>query len=121
MYCMKKLIYILSGLFVFAIGASDAHAFTERKTATLRIMNKAAGKTQTVTAPIDTPIEFEKISILVRSCRQSDPFAAENFYAFTEIRKSDGDLIYSNWMNRNNPGVNPVQNADYDVCVVKCE
>ena len=104
-----------------AISGGDAGAFTERKTATLRVMNKAAGKTQTVTAPVDTPIEFEKISILVRSCRQSDPFDAENFYAFTEIRKADGNLIYSNWMDRNNPGKTPVQNADYDVWVVKCE
>lgn len=118
---MKKLFYILFGTVVAFGCIDDAHAFTERKTATLRIMDKAAGKTQTITTPIDNVVQFEKISLVVRSCRQSDPFDAENFYAFTEIRKSDGDLIYSNWMNRNNPGVNPVQNADYDVWVVKCE
>lgn len=118
---MKKLFYILFGFVIMATDASDAHAYTERGTATLRVMNKAAGKTQTINAPIGTTVEFEKISILVRSCRQSNPFDAENFYAFTEIRKSDGDLIFSNWMNRNNPGDNPVQNADYDVWVVKCE
>ena len=118
---MKNLLFILCGIFVVFAGTSNARAFTERRTAVLRVMDKAAGKTQTLTAQVDQTIEFEKISINVRSCRQSDPFDAENFYAFTEIRKLDGDLIYSNWMDRNNPGKNPVQNADYDVWVVRCE
>ena len=117
---MKKLLYFLFGV-VITFGATNANAFTERKTAVMRVMNKAAGKPQTIYAPIGTPVEFEKIFILVRSCRQSDPFDAENFYAFTEIRKTDGDIIFSNWMNRNNPGNNPVQNADYDVWVMRCE
>ncbi len=109
------------GFIVAAIGITDAYAYTERKTATLRVMNKAAGKTQTIDIPVGQRIEFEKISILVRSCRQTDPFEAENYYAFIEIYKSDGGKIYGNWMNRNNPGDTPSQNPDYDVWVVKCE
>ena len=66
-------------------------------------------------------IEFEKLHILVRSCKQSNPFDAENFYAFVEISKSDNSKIFSNWMDRNNPGKRPVQNADYDVWLVRCE
>ncbi|MBO4480305.1 MAG: DUF2155 domain-containing protein [Alphaproteobacteria bacterium] len=118
---MKKLIYILTLVYFTILGSSGAMAYTERRTATLRVMDKAAGKTQTLVASVGTPIEFEKISILVRSCRQTDPFKAENFYAFTEITKSDGEIIFSNWMDRNNPGNNPVQNPDYDVWVVGCE
>lgn len=84
-------------------------------------MNKAAGKTQTISAPIEQIVEFEKLNILVRACKQSDPFEAENFYAFVEISKNNDTRFFSNWMDRNNPGKNPVQNPDYDVWLVRCE
>ena len=99
-----------------------AEAYTNRNTATIQILDKAAGKTQTLTVPIDQEVVFEKLSIKVRTCKQSDPFKAENFYAFVEIsRVGEGTKIYGNWMDRNNPGRNPVQNPDYDAWLVKCE
>lgn len=100
---------------------TSAHCYTERNVAILQIMDKAAGKTQTLRAPIGNAINFEKLNIIVRSCKQSDPFEAENFYAFVEISKSDNSRIFSNWMDRNNPGKRPVQNPDYDVWLVRCE
>jgi len=96
-------------------------AYIDREIAVLQIMNKAAGKTHTVRATVGQITSFEKLNILVRSCKQSDPFDAENFYSFTEIARADGEQIYGNWLDRNNPGKNPVQNPDYDVWLVKCE
>ena len=99
-----------------------AHAYTNRNTAIIQVMNKAAGKTQTLNIPVGQGVIFEKLVINVRACKQSDPFKAENFYAFVEISKSgDGAKVYGNWMERNNPGKNPVQNPDYDAWLVKCE
>ena len=114
---MKK---ILVSLFIM-FSAVGAHAYIDRDTAVLQVMNKAAGKTQTIMAPVGGAVGFEKLNITVRACKQSDPFDAENFYAFTEISRGDGGMIYSNWMDRNNPGKNPVQNADYDIWLVRCE
>ena len=107
-------------LFYFC-GAMPATAYTNRDTAILQAMDKAAGKTQTIRAPIGEMVEFEKLNILVRACKQSDPFEAENFYAFVEISKNTDARFFSNWMDRNNPGRNPVQNPDYDVWLVRCE
>lgn len=105
-----------------ALTIVPARAYTERNTAVIQVMNKAAGKTQTVNIPVGQSVQFEKLDITVRSCKQSDPFKAENFYAFVEISKSgDNAKIYGNWMDRNNPGKNPVQNPDYDAWLVKCE
>ncbi len=98
-----------------------AHAYTERETATLRVMNKAAGKVHTLKLPVGKMVEFEKLSILVRTCKQTDPFQAEDFFAFVEISKMSDGKIFSNWMGRNEPGDNPVQNPDYDVWLVRCE
>jgi hypothetical protein len=114
---MKRV--FVSLLVVFS--ALAAEAYIDRDTAVLQVMNKAAGKTQTIMAPVGGTVGFEKLNITVRACKQSDPFDAENFYAFTEISRGDGAMIYSNWMDRNNPGKNPVQNADYDIWLVRCE
>lgn len=110
----------LASLFCFFV-ITTGHCYTERNVAIVQVMNKAAGKTQTLHAPVGTNVDFEKLNILVRTCKQSDPFQAENFYAFVEISKNDDSKIFSNWMDRNNPGKNPVQNPDYDVWLVRCE
>lgn len=118
---MKKiyfgLLICLSGLFV----SLKADAYINRSTATVSIMNKAAGKVQTITLPVGTEQSFEKLSLLVRDCKQTDPFEAEDFFAFIEISKYSEGKIFSGWMSRNEPGKNPLQNADYDVWLVKCE
>lgn len=109
-------------LFVFVcLGGGNAYAYTNRNTAIVQVLNKAAGKVQTLNISVGEVANFEKLNILVRSCKQSDPFDAENFYAFVEISKTDDTKVFSNWMDRNNPGIRPVQNPDYDVWLVKCE
>ena len=119
---MKKIcVFFLLSIGLIAGVSDDALAYVERENAIVRIMNKAAGKVQTITMPVGRDIQFEKLHMLVRSCKQSDPFDAENYFAFIEISKSDEGKIFSNWMNANEPGENPLQNADYDVWLVKCE
>lgn len=117
---MKKLIsafFLACALFV----GTDAAAYIEHNTAVLRVMNKAAGKAYTINAPVGAVARFEKLQFTVRACKQTDPFQAEDFLAFVEISTASGDTIFSNWMSRNEPGRNPLQNADYDVWLVKCE
>ena len=122
MWVMKK--QIVFGIF-FGLGLgglfSPANAYVNRDNAVIRVMNKAAGKTQTLTIPVGQEVQFEKLNIIVRACKQTDPFQAEDFFAFTEVSNTTDGLIFSNWLSRNEPGINPVQNADYDVWLVKCE
>lgn len=122
MWVMKK--QIVFGIFLgLGLGGlfSPANAYVNRDNAVIRIMNKAAGKTQTMTIPVGQEVQFEKLNIIVRACKQTDPFQAEDFFAFTEVSNTTDGLIFSNWLSRNEPGINPVQNADYDVWLVKCE
>ena len=104
-----------------ALLAPTANAYTNRPVAVIQVLNKAAGKTQTLKIPVGETSHLEKLNIPVRSCMQSDPFDAENFYAFVEIAQSGNTKFFGNWMDRNNPGKNPVQNPDYDAWLVKCE
>ena len=114
---MKKLFVF----FMILLATPCARAFVTKNTAFVQVLDKTAGKTQMLEIPVGTPVSFEKLIITVRACMQSGPFDAENFYAFTEIGRSGEDLFYSNWMDRNNPGRNPVQNPDYDLWLVRCE
>ena len=116
MFSMKRIFMFLMLLFPML-----GNAYVNRDVAVLRIMNKDAGKVQQVVVPVGQELQFEKLYINVRACKQSDPFDAENYWAFAEITETDKGLIFSNWMNRNEPGQNPLQHPDYDVWLVKCE
>lgn len=115
---MRKLFVSLISLFLLI---PSAFAFVDKEIAVISVMNKAAGKTQNISIPVGQTINFEKLNITVRTCKQTAPFEAENFYAFVEIVKNDDVKIFSNWMDRNNPGRQPVQNPDYDVWLTRCE
>lgn len=96
------------------------NAYIERKIAVVRVMNKAAGKVHSIEIPVGDSAKFEKLNITVRSCKQTDPFDAEDFFAFIEASTPTEGLVFSNWMSRNEPGMNPLQHADYDLWLVRC-
>ena len=106
---------------LFFLCNSPAFAYIEKDVAVLRVMNKAAGKTQIVRGRVDESVRIDGLTIITRNCKQSDPFDAENFFAFVEIYTKTDDRIYSGWMNRNEPGQNPLQDDTYDVWLERCE
>jgi hypothetical protein len=116
---MKKLFLIFS-LFIFSSAFADDVQYIDRENAIVRVMNKAAGKATTTTLPVGRATDIEKLSVMVRACKQTAPYAAENFYMFVEIEK-DGTQIFSGWMDRNEPGDNPLQDADYDLWLTSCQ
>ena len=84
-------------------------------------MNKPAGKTQVVPIRVGQTVQYDGLTITVRNCKKSDPFDAENFFVFLEIHTKTDGRIFSGWMNRNEPGQNPLQDDTYDVWIEKCE
>lgn len=119
---MKKYIALMVTVFIAAfVSPHAANAFIDRDTAVVGIMNKAAGKVQTVRIPVGKDARYEKLIITPRTCKQTDPFQAEDFYMFIEVYKDGEGQIFGNWMNRNEPGDNPLQNADYDLWLIRCE
>ncbi|HOY47306.1 MAG TPA: DUF2155 domain-containing protein [Alphaproteobacteria bacterium] len=118
---IAKYIFLLFVPLFFLSGMSSANAYIDKKTAVIKIMNKAAGKSQTINLTVGKHTEYEKLNLLVRACKQTDPFQPEDFFMFIEISKNSEGKIFSNWMSRNDPGKSPLQNADYDLWLVKCE
>ena len=116
--CMRK---IICSLVLLCALPGVAMAYVNRDVAVLRVMNKDAGKVQEIKIPVGDEVQFEKLYINVRACKQTDSFEAEDFWGFIEIAEVNKGQIFSNWMSRNEPGQNPLQHADYDVWMVKCE
>lgn len=106
---------------LFLFSSLPAFAYIEKNVAVVRIMNKAAGKTKVVSIPVGKTIQDDSLIISVKNCKQTDPFDAGNFFAFLEIYTKTDNRIFSGWMNRNEPGQNPLQNDTYDVWLEKCE
>ena len=100
--------------------AEDKEEFVNKDTAVVRVMNKAAGKAQTISLTVGRTTQVEKLSVRVRACKQTAPYTAENFYMFAEIKKN-GNQVFSGWMDRNEPGDNPLQDSDYDLWLLRCE
>ena len=117
----KFLIFALFSMCLSCFVAHDGFAYIEKDTAILRVMDKPAGKTQIISVPVGKAITHEGLTLEVKNCKQSDPFQAENFFVFLEIYTKTDERIFSGWMNRNEPGQNPLQNETYDVWVEKCE
>lgn len=114
-----KKLSILFGLVALCTVPVGAHAYIDHSTAVVRVMNKAAGKTQTVSIPVGRTVRFEKMDMTVRACKQTDPFQAQDFFMFIEIAQDKP--LFGGWMSHNEPGDNPLQHPDYDVWLVECK
>ena len=121
--------FIKISVFLFAVHCvlflspnlfANTDEFVDKNIAFVRFMNKAAGKAHTTSISVDKTSQIEKLSVFVRACKQTAPYTAENFYMFAEIKKN-GNLIFSGWMDRNEPGDNPLQDPDYDLWLLRCE
>ncbi len=114
---MKRVFIFLFAVFMPIV----ADAYIEKSTAVLRVMDKDAGKVHEHDVTVGNTLQFGKINIVVKNCKQSDPFDAENYFAFLEIFDVDAGQVFGGWMNRNEPGENPLQHSDYDVWLVACK
>ena len=115
----KKLCLFITPLFLLL--SYPAFAYIDKGVAVVRVMDKAAGKTQLASIKVGQTIQRDGLTIRVRNCKQSDPFDAENFFGFFEIYTKTDGRIFSGWMNRNEPGQNPLQDDTYDVWLERCE
>ena len=113
---MKKIIISL----LLSVVPCVASAYIEKTNAIIRILNKDAGKVVEQNIAVGHGVKFEKLNIDIRTCKQSDPFDAEDYFAFVEIFDGENQ-VFGGWMTKNDPGKNPLQHPDYDVWVVKCE
>jgi hypothetical protein len=92
--------------------------------AVLQGLDKVTARISTFEAPVDRPVDFGPLEILVRACHKTPPTEAPEAIAFLEIAAIEPDRprenLYSGWMFASSPAVAAMEHPVYDVWVKDC-
>ena len=103
-----------------AAGAGAA----ERPLAVLQALDKVVARTSTLEAPLDRPIRFGTLRIVVRVCHQAPPEEPPEHAVFLEIdevnHEGRAERLYTGWMFASTPGLAALEHPVYDISVLAC-
>lgn len=109
---------------VVAQSAAPAPTWQKQDVAVLRAIDKVTARISTVTAPIDQPVRFGALEIVVRSCQDRPPTETPEDAAFLQIDEDRPDAprkrIFSGWMFSSSPALNALEHPVYDIWVHAC-
>lgn len=95
-----------------------------QEVAVLRAMDKVTARISSVTAPIDQPVKFGALEIVVRSCQDRPPTETPENAAFLQIDELLPDeapkRLFSGWMFASSPALNALEHPVYDIWVHAC-
>lgn len=105
-----------------ADGAAAAAA--ERDLAVLQALDKVVARTSRLEAPLDRPVRFGTLRIVVRACHAAPPEEPPENAAFLEIDEVHRDeravRLYTGWMFSSTPGLAALEHPVYDIWVLAC-
>ena len=100
-------------------------ARSEGAAAILQGLDKVTARIFSFEAPIDSPVRFGTLNILVRYCRTRPPEEPADTTAFREIDEMrPGEhpaRLFSGWMFASSPALSSLEHPTYDVWVVGCK
>ena len=120
-----SLLFLAAGA---ALGAAlvdgAAVAAAERRLAVLQALDKVVARTSRLEAPLDRPVRFGTLRIVVRACHAAPPEEAPENVAFLEIDEVHHDeravRLYTGWMFSSTPGLAALEHPVYDIWVLAC-
>ena len=120
------------GLLVLAAGAAlgaaladgSGAAAAERELAVLQALDKVVARTSRLEVPLDRPVRFGTLRIVVRACHAAPPEEPPENAAFLEIDEVHHDersvRLYTGWMFSSTPGLAALEHPVYDIWVLAC-
>ena len=120
-----SLLFLAAGA---ALGAAlvdgAAVAAAERRLAVLQALDKVVARTSRLEAPLDRPVRFGTLRIVVRACHAAPPEEPPENVAFLEIDEVQHDeravRLYTGWMFSSTPGLAALEHPVYDIWVLAC-
>ena len=107
-----------------ALADGAAAAAAERKLAVLQALDKVVARTSRLEAPLDRPVGFGTLRIVVRACHAAPPEEPPENAAFLEIDEVHHDepavRLYTGWMFSSTPGLAALEHPVYDIRVLAC-
>jgi hypothetical protein len=92
--------------------------------AVLQGLDKVTARISTIEAPLDQPIRFGTLEVVVRTCSKTPPEEPPESAAFVEIYEArPGEErvgLFSGWMFASSPALSAMEHPVYDVWVVDC-
>ena len=96
----------------------------ERELAVLQALDKVVARTSRLEAPLDRPVRFGTLRIVVRACHAAPPEEPPENAAFLEIDEVHRDeravRLYTGWMFSSTPGLAALEHPVYDIWVLAC-
>jgi hypothetical protein len=121
---MVHLRFLIVAVVVCFASASGAVAF-EGDTVLLQGMDKVTARVWSFEAPVDRPVRFGTLQIIVRKCERTPPEEPPESIAFLDIfeaRQGEEQRdIFHGWMFASSPGLNGLEHPVYDVWVLDCK
>jgi hypothetical protein len=114
----------LAGAMLMMAGAAAADTIPE-PIALLQGLDKTSARVSKFEAPLNTPVRFGDLSIVVRDCEKNPPDQRPENAAFLEISElptgEKPKLLFTGWMFSSSPALSALENPIYDVNVLDCE
>ena len=92
--------------------------------AVLQALDKVVARTSRLEAPLDRPVRFGTLRIVVRACHAAPPEEPPENAAFLEIDEVHHDersvRLYTGWMFSSTPGLAALEHPVYDIWVLAC-
>ncbi len=96
---------------------------TEKKFASLKLLNKTTNKVSQKEILVNSTIKWETLSIEVLYCASTLPTEIPEDYVLVDVYDTINDRsinIYRGWMISSEPDVTSLQNAIYDLWLLDC-
>ena len=110
---------ILFFFFSFAVYAET----TEKKFASLKLLNKTTNKVSQKEILVNSKIEWETLSIEVLYCASTPPTEIPEDYVLIDVYDNINEEIiniYRGWMISSEPDITSIENAIYDLWLLDC-
>ena len=118
----------LAGALVGALLPTAGAAFADtipEPIALLQGLDKTSARVSKIEAPLNKPVRFGDLSIVVRDCEKNPPDQRPENAAFLEISElrtgEPPKPLFSGWMFSSSRALSAVENPIYDVNVLDCE
>ena len=120
-----RFLFLAAGAALAAVAGSGGEAAAaERPLAVLQALDKVVARTSALEAPLDRPVRFGTLRIVVRVCHEAPPEEPPENAAFLEIDEVDhegrAERLYTGWMFSSTPGLAGLEHPVYDIGVLAC-
>jgi hypothetical protein len=115
---------VLASLAIAPAMAQQDPGWVAMRTGSLQALDKVTARITILEAPLNQPVAFGTLQVIVRACNARPPEEVPDAAAWLEVRETRNDAkgvpVFQGWMFANAPGISMLENPVYDLRVLQC-